>query len=152
MIVKQVLPTDKDVVSLIEKLNEYQIGLYGLAACNLESPESLLVNNAFMVGAFMEDTLIGIGAVKIVDTYAELKRMFVREEYRGLPCATLILTELENYARSKGIAVVFLETGNQHHAAIRFYKRMGYREVDSFGAYRPNDVSVYFSKELINRS
>lgn len=148
MIVKQVLPTDKDVVSLIEKLNNYQIGLYGLAACNLESPESLLVNNAFMVGAFIEGKLIGIGAVKIIDTYAELKRMFVSEDYRGLNCATLILTELENYARSNGIVVLFLETGNLHHAAIRFYKRMGYRQIDSFGAYSPNDVSIYFSKDL----
>ena len=149
MVIKQVLPTNKDVVSLIEKLNAYQIGLYGLPACNLESPESLVNNNAYMVGAFVQDKLVGIGAVKLVDAYGEIKRMYVNEDYRGHAVATFILSELERYAKSNGITALFLETGNLHHAAIRFYDRMGYRQVESFGDYKPNDVSVYFSKELV---
>jgi putative acetyltransferase len=148
MIIKPVLPTNRQVVALIEKLNHYQIGLYGIESCNLETPESLEKNNAYMLGAYLGEHLAGIGAVKLFDKYAEIKRMYVEDHYRGLSVAESILTRLEAYARQNGVYKIFLETGNLHHAAIRFYTKSGYREVESFGHYKPNNVSVYFGKVL----
>lgn len=148
MEIRQVIPTREDVVSLIDQLNTYQIGLYGLAACNLEAPESLVKNNAYMLGAFEGKKLVGIGGVKLVNDYAEVKRMFVLEEYRGKHVAESILAKLEEQVFSCGIRSVYLETGNLHHAAMRFYRRMGYQEVEFFGNYRPNAVSRYFFKKL----
>lgn len=148
IVVKQVSPTDLDVTKLIDALNAYQIGLYGIENCNLEPPDSLVKNEAYMVGAFLKGALIGIGAVKIVDTYGEVKRMFVKDEYRGLSVAKRILQELEAFVSRKNIQRVFLETGNRHDAAIAFYKREGYQQVDSFGNYKPNAVSIYFGKTL----
>jgi putative acetyltransferase len=148
MIIQQVLPTNSAVVALIEKLNHYQIGLYGLAACNLEPPEVLQKNNAFMVGAYLNDTLTGIGGVKLMDGYAEIKRMYVEEKYRGGSVAVKILNALQEYVKQKGISEIFLETGYLQHSAIKFYKNCGYHQVESFGKNTPNGVSVYFGKVI----
>jgi putative acetyltransferase len=151
MIVRKVIPTDHEVVALIDKLNQFQIDLYGLEACNLESPESLHAS-AYMVGAFSsENILAGIGAVKLVSGYAEIKRMYVEENYRGQAIAHKVLTTLEDHARDNGVKTIYLETGNLHYAAIQFYKSMGYVEVERFGNYKPNSVSIYFSKLLVSK-
>jgi putative acetyltransferase len=148
IIIKEVAPTDDNVIQLIEELNDYQISLYGIENCNLETPDSLIKNNAYMVGAFSEQHLIGIGAVKIFDLYGEVKRMYVKEQFRGHSIAQNILQELEDYVRKKNISSIYLETGNLHHAAIRFYIKQGYRQVESFGSYSPNAVSIYLAKHI----
>ncbi len=105
---------------LIEKLNNYQIDLYGIEACSLEMPESPEKNQAFMVGAYLGEVKAGIGAVKLLTNYAEIKRMYVEEKYRGLAVAHNILTALEEYVKHKGIGQIFLETGNLQYTAINF--------------------------------
>jgi putative acetyltransferase len=146
---KPVLPIDSDVAKLIAKLDQYQINLYGIEACNLEPPTSLIKNNAFMIGAFVNNILCGIGSIKFVDDYAEVKRMFVEEHCRGLAIAEKLLNILEQHAMQNGVTKLFLETGNLHHAAIKFYIKNGFKEIESFGKYQPNSVSVYFEKSLL---
>lgn len=139
---------NESVQKLITKLDQYQLQLYSACQCNLESADVLEKNGAFIAGAFSDDILIGIGAIKFFETYAEIKRMFVEEDFRGTGVAEKILTTLEMYAKEKGIEKINLETGNKHHAALRFYKRLGYGEVERFGNHIPNDVSVYFEKAI----
>ncbi len=146
--VKQVLPTHENVVALIEKLNQYQIALYGRQMCTLEPPEILEKNQAFMVGAFVNETLVGIGAVKLLDGYAEVKRMYVEENYRGLSIAGKILQALEAYAKQQHVKMICLETGNQHFSALKLYKKSGYQEVEIFGDYKPNQISIFLGKTL----
>jgi putative acetyltransferase len=148
IIFKSVYPTDKDVIKLIEKLNQYQIALYRIEDCTLESPESLQNNHAFMIGAFSNNILVGIGAVKLLDTYAEIKRMYVDEQYRGLSIAENILQKLEVYSKQNNIETIRLETGNKHFAALRLYKKSGYYEIERFGNYKTNGISVFFEKQL----
>ena len=146
--IRQVLPTAAHVEELIAKLDQYQISLYGIEACNLESSNSLIKSNAYMLGAFVNGVLCGIGAIKFVADYAEVKRMYVDVEYRGLAVAEKILAALESYAISKGTKALFFETGKLHHAAIKFYVKNGFEQVSSFGRYKANHVSVYFCKSL----
>ncbi|ANE49650.1 hypothetical protein [Flavisolibacter tropicus] len=75
IIIKQVDPADTQVLKLIGKPDAYQISLYGIEKCNLESPKSLNKNDAYMLGAFSGDQLVGIGGVKIIDSYSEIKRI-----------------------------------------------------------------------------
>lgn len=146
IVIKQVIPTNAEVLSLISKLDAYQINLYGVEHCNLESPESLSQPEAYMLGAFVGEQLAGIGGIKLLGTYGEIKRMYVEESFRGLSIAEKILRSLENYAVQQGVFKICLETGFLHDAALAFYKKLGYRQIESFGNYRPNKVSVYFEK------
>ena len=63
---------------------------------------------------------------------AELKRMWVAPEYRGLGLGRRLLLELERHARRAGARAVRLETNRALKEAIQLYRRSGYREVTAF--------------------
>jgi len=135
---------DPNVLELIAKLDAYQVSLYGIDQCNLDTPDQLQQSNAFALGGYSADVLIGIGAIKLFDIYGEIKRMYIEQAYRGWGIAEKILTGLERYAKQAGAEQVYLETGKLQKAAIRFYQKSGYTEVEKFGHYHPNSVSIFF--------
>jgi GNAT superfamily N-acetyltransferase len=76
---------------------------------------------------------IGCGALKLHDADpAELKRMWVAAEARGLGLGKRLLGELEHRARNYGVSVVRLETNRTLVEAIGLYRSAGYREVPAF--------------------
>jgi len=150
---KEVLPTDKQVMKLMEELDAFQIGTYGAENCkNLDSTEALLSQNAYMLGIYDKDDLVGMGAIKRVENYAEIKRMYICQSHRGLGLADTLLDRLESYMFEKGINTVCLETGIYHYSALKLYERHGYEVVKSFGYYTANDFSVYMQKKRFPKS
>ncbi len=76
---------------------------------------------------------VGCGAVKFHQgAPAELKRMWVAPEMRGLGLGRRLLRELELHARQGGAHVVRLETNRALKEAIGLYRSSGYREVPAF--------------------
>jgi DNA-binding MarR family transcriptional regulator/ribosomal protein S18 acetylase RimI-like enzyme len=76
---------------------------------------------------------VGCGAVKFHgDGPAEIKRMWVDPEVRGLGVGRRLLEELEHHARRAGAAATRLETNQSLAEAINLYRSRGYREVPAF--------------------
>ena len=76
---------------------------------------------------------IGCGALKFhPGEPAELKRMWVAREARGLGLGRRLLLELERHAKQAGTRVVRLETNRTLKEAIQLYRSSGYREVAAF--------------------
>ncbi len=136
------------VRGMIKKLDQYQLDLYENESCKLESLEYLQQAGAYILGAYADSKLIAMGAVKLFDGYAEIKRMYVDGAYRGLGLAKSILAELEAYAKQNGKALICLETGNLQYAALAFYKNLGYAVVEKYGNHQPNKVGVYHAKAI----
>jgi GNAT superfamily N-acetyltransferase len=83
------------------------------------------------------------------DGDAELKRMYVVPEARGLGLARRILASLESDARETGRTRMVLETGDQQPEAIALYVSSGYTlSPVKFGHYREHDGSRCFVKPL----
>ncbi|GAA2060457.1 GNAT family N-acetyltransferase [Streptomyces albiaxialis] len=83
------------------------------------------------------------------DGDAELKRMFVVREARGLGLARRILAALEEDARQAGRSRMVLETGIEQPEAIALYGSSGYIPAEEkFGHYRFHDESRCFVKPL----
>jgi GNAT superfamily N-acetyltransferase len=82
------------------------------------------------------------------DGDAEIKRMFVVREARGLGLARRILTTLEESAREAGRTRMVLETGIHQPEARALYESSGYRPVTKFGYYRFHDDSRCYGKQL----
>ncbi|WP_371670828.1 GNAT family N-acetyltransferase [Streptomyces sp. NBC_00289] len=83
-----------------------------------------------------------------LDGDAELKRMYVVEQARGLGLARRVLAALEEDARTRGRVRMVLETGTKQPAAIALYASSGYEPCDKFGHYRFHDDSRCFAKRL----
>ncbi|MEV0412690.1 GNAT family N-acetyltransferase [Streptomyces sp. NPDC050448] len=82
------------------------------------------------------------------DGDAELKRMYVVPEARGLGLARRILAELESDARTAGRTRMALETGDQQPEAIALYLSSGYTLSEKFGHYRFHEASRCMTKPL----
>ncbi|MGW0466990.1 GNAT family N-acetyltransferase [Streptomyces sp. NPDC003027] len=82
------------------------------------------------------------------DGDAELKRMYVVPEARGLGLARRILAALEEDARAAGRTRMVLETGTMQPEAIGLYRSSGYEPCAKFGHYREYENSRCFAKLL----
>ena len=83
--------------------------------------------------ARLRERPIGCGALKFHHRApAELKRMWVAPETRGLGLGRRLLHELERHAKESGARRVRLETNRSLKEAIHLYRASGYREVPAF--------------------
>ena len=88
---------------------------------------------------------VGCGALVLgTDGEAELKRMFVAPEARGLKIGSRILDALEAAAKAEGVRVLRLETGVRQPESLALYRRHGYTERGPFGTYQPDPLSTFF--------
>ena len=95
------------------------------------------------------DQAVACGGLRAIDaTSGEIKRMFVPLEHRGRGFSRVVLTGLEEHARSLGWTRLLLETGDQQPEAIGLYTSACYQLIPSFGHYANSDSSVCFAKDL----
>ena len=91
----------------------------------------------------------GCGAFKFfANSSVEIKRMFVRPEWRGKHIATKILTELEVWAYELNFSECVLETGKRQPDTVALYEKRGYKLIPNYGQYAGKENSVCFEKEL----
>lgn len=101
---------------------------------------------------YVHDIPVGCGAIK---RYAagtmEVKRMYVKPDYRGRKIATQILTTLEKWAHELKYEKCILETGKRQPAAIQLYEKSGYIVTENYGQYIGVENSVCFEKKLASK-
>jgi putative acetyltransferase len=151
MDILNVSPKRKDVAELFRLSNEYAASLYPDESNHLDDSEELSKPNVYFVGAFQDETLVGIGAVKLLSndgTYGEIKRVFITPDHRGKGVSKLIMKALENFLLEKGVRISRLETGIKQPEAFGLYKRLGYIERAPFGVYKHDPLSLFMEKEL----
>jgi GNAT superfamily N-acetyltransferase len=102
-----------------------------------------------VIVAYENNIPVGCGAIKEYDTTTmEIKRMFVKPESRGKGIASLILSDLESWAKELGFSKCILETGLKQPEAIALYKKNNYEITPNYGQYIGIDNSVCFTKDL----
>jgi ribosomal protein S18 acetylase RimI-like enzyme len=146
-----------DAVALTEAAQQYYVRIYGGPD---ETPvghdEFALPSGAFFVG-YLEGEPVVMGGWRFVEARisnasrpAEVKRMFVREDRRGLGLARWLLAALEADAAAAGADVMILETGSPQVAAVGLYRSSGYNDVDRFGYYADEPNAINLGKRLVD--
>lgn len=92
---------------------------------------------------------IACGAIKAFSTTSmEVKRIFTLPNYRGKGAASILLKELENWAKQLGYAECVLETGKRQEDAVALYHKNGYHIIPNYGQYIGVENSVCFEKKI----
>jgi carbonic anhydrase len=94
------------------------------------------------------DEPAGCGALRKFDhDICEMKRVFVRPEFRGLGAGRELVVELISEARSIGYQKMLLDTLPPMKEAHKLYRTLGFREISS---YQKNPVpgALFFELEL----
>ncbi len=141
---------DPRSTELIAEVQEVYRRLYGgsddspMAADEFESPYG-----TFLLAVDSTGHPIGcIGLRRHEKSTAEIKRMYVRPEYRRRGYARALLVAAEDRARLLGYTAIVLETGQVQPEAIALYEGHGYRPIPGFGHYRCAPGSRSFGREL----
>ena len=91
------------------------------------------------------------GAIKPTgEDSMEVKRMYTTQAARGKGLASMLLLELEKWAKELGKIYCLLETGKRQEAAVALYKKNGYQITANYGQYIGITNSICFSKYLSN--
>ena len=70
---------------------------------------------------------VGHAALRSLGTDVEVKRVVVLAEARGHGVARRLMGYLEDFAKSKGIHRLILQTGDRQPDAVALYESLGYR-------------------------
>ena len=143
-------PDTADARALIDELEAHLATLYPRESRHGYSVEKLLAQGVAFFLVRDNGTPVGCGGIQLFGTdYGELKRMYVRPQFRGLGFAKLMLDHLADYARSRGVRLLRLETGIHQHAAIGLYERAGFQSIPPFGEYRDAPLSKFYEKRIL---
>ncbi len=98
--------------------------------------------------AFYKQKPVGIVALKDLGNHiCEMKRLFVRDEFRGLGIGkTLTLTLIEK-AREVGYVRMRLDTVRRLKTAVQMYCNLGFEECGVY-TYNPFEDALFFEKLL----
>ena len=103
----------------------------------------------FVAVAYEGGEPAGCGALrKYSEKEVEIKRVFVREKYRGKNVGGMILEKLLEQAQQTGFERMILETGAFLGASIKLYRRYGFERIENYGAYKDMPESICMGREI----
>jgi len=147
-------PDQPEIRALLEEADRYYAGLYSAEENFLVDVDALKAPAVAFYVARDQGQLLGFGAIATrgadeTDTpWGELKRMYVDPAARGRRIGRLILDRLLDHAKSRGIAVLRLETGNKQMEALSLYRSVGFRNCGPFADYPDNESSIYMEMRI----
>jgi GNAT superfamily N-acetyltransferase len=148
MEIRFVTAESADFRSLAALLDAYYFTLVGDIQLKYAEPNCPENMHALVV-AYEGETPIACGAWKAVDEEtAEIKRIYVREEYRRRGVAGAIIRTLEESAVSSGRNKLILETAVDTTGSHQLYLSLGYQLRGYYGSPAGADHCMCFHKEI----
>ena len=142
-------PDTADAITLIMELEAHLAPGSPPESRHGLSVERLLTEGVAFFLLRSDEMPASCGGVKLVGTdYGEIKRMYVRPQFRGFGFGKLMIAHLAAYARDHDVLILRLETGIYQREAIGLYERMGFQRIPPFGAYKEDPLSLFFEKRI----
>jgi GNAT superfamily N-acetyltransferase len=111
------------------------------------APDDFEWPNGCFVLVFAGDTAVACGAMRrLTGDIGELRRMWVRPEWRGQQAGRYLLAELESVAIDMHMTEIRLDTNSGLLPALGLYRSAGYHDLP---AYNDNDFAdVWMTKRI----
>lgn len=98
--------------------------------------------------AFLDGKLAGCIALKKIDEEnCEMKRLYVRSEFRGKHIGNVLAEKIIDEARKIGYKSILLDTLPFLTSAIKLYKKMGFYEIEQYND-SPMKDAIYLKLDL----
>lgn len=98
--------------------------------------------------ARVDGTAAGCVALRRLDgVRCEMKRLYVRPEYRGRGIARRLIRKITDDARQLGYRHLLLDTLPALEEAVRLYRRLGFYEIPCYND-SPVDSTLFFRLDL----
>lgn len=141
---------NKDFISLCGLLDAHLVETFGAKKQEgTYNQYNTLGSIHDVIIAYDGDDPVGCGSFKQYEEgTAEIKRVFVKSEYRGKGISKQIMNMLEEKAIEQGFTALILETGYLLSSARSLYQKMGFTVIDNYGQYKGMIESVCMQKKI----
>lgn len=144
-------PDTPEAIALVNELEDHLAALYPAASRHGFSVQKLIDQGVAFFVLRVDGRPAGCGGILLVGReFGELKRMYVRPEFRGRKLGEQLIARLAEHARAHGITTLRLETGTQQRAAIALYERAGFRRIPPFPPYFEDPHSLCFERRPVS--
>ena len=135
MIIQPMNTTDTTILELFSEHDDFMIEFLGKDShYYTRYTEQENIENVWIV--YIDNSPAGcIAFRKKTDGVGEVKRLFLRKEYRGKGISKELLKTLENHAIEQGYATLFLDTRITLEPAVSLYRSLGFDIVFQQGLY-----------------
>ena len=97
----------------------------------LSNPEVIIKNGGEIFFAKYNNEIVGTcAAIKIDDNTIELAKMAVTEKAQGKQIGKKLALAVIEFARSKGVEQLVLETSDKLVAAVNLYEKLGFEKIN----------------------
>ena len=142
-------PDAPDARALIDELEAHLASFYPRESRHGYSVDKLLARGVAFFVLRAEEVPAACGGIELFGAeYGELKRMYVRPQFRGRGFAKQMLDRLSGHARDHRVNLLRLETGIHQMEAIGLYERAGFVRVPPFGDYREDPLSLFYERRI----
>ncbi|WP_227434132.1 MULTISPECIES: GNAT family N-acetyltransferase [unclassified Clostridioides] len=101
-----------------------------------------------LILAFVDENLAGCVALKkLEDDVCELKRLYVRDKFRGLKIGKILLEEIVKEAKKIGYTYMRLDTLPSMKSAQGLYEKIGFYDINPY-TYNPIEGARYMELKL----
>jgi N-acetylglutamate synthase-like GNAT family acetyltransferase len=128
---------DLDIFIVESKIQNYKIEQKAIirtyAKMSVEHLTSYISPEGIYYILQIDEKVAGMGALRKTKTdIGEIKRMYIRPEYRGKGFGTELLQQLLRKAKEFQVSIIRLETGKFMTRAQTIYHKAGFREIDAY--------------------
>lgn len=139
---------DKDFIALTKALDKHFHTTYGLLQKQYSTYNVISQIKTVLVG-YVDNEPMACGCFRIFENDSiEIKRMYVSPSHRQKGYASILLRELEKWAKELGYQKALLELGNKQPQALKLYESLGYQRRENFGVYKKIKTSICMEKML----
>lgn len=148
--ISEVNKGDSELSCLVKELDAFQSELYPDESNHCLDFTTVSDENLRCVIARDEHGIpAGCGGLLFQEGgFGELKRVYIRPEFRGRKLGEQIVAFLENIALENICHQLRLETGIHQQPAIALYSRCGYVVCEVFPPYIADPLSVFMCKNI----
>lgn len=148
--IKQVDYDNGDFIMLCEELDAFlNVAIGGESKREKYKKFNHLDTMDVVMLAYDKENPVGCAALrKYSAEEIEIKRVFVRKEYRGQKVGGQLLEQLIYQAEKMGYSKMLLETGAFLAASVRLYQRYGFEQIENYGAYKDMPESLCMGRKI----
>ena len=127
----------------IDRLADLEEKIFGRNAYTRDFLLYLLTHSDFFKIARADEEISGYICGEVVFDTGHLISLAVAEEYRGRGIGSSLLNIFLKFLKEKNIDSAYLEVSVENYNAIEFYRKRGFKIVDSLPRYYADGTDAY---------
>lgn len=158
-IIRPITSADNPKIAAIirENLEHYHLNLPGTAYFDKELDALSRFYNArpeqrgYFIAADEQDHVLGGGGIAEFAGFAhcaEIQKLYLSDAAKGRGLGRQLMQTLEDFARSLGYQMLYLETHTNLETAIHLYEKLGFQQIPKPDCVLHDTMNRFYAKRL----